>query len=73
MAEAALVGFLVNLRATDLVATTHDVDDGFLAAHELADDFVDEAFLDERLDSGWGFDGRLSARPGTANAVRREV
>jgi len=31
----------------------------------LADDFVDEAFLDERLDSLWSFDGRLSALPGT--------
>jgi hypothetical protein len=58
--EAALVGFLVHLGAADLFPAAHHIDHRFLAALQLAQDFVDEAFLDERQQSLGGFDLRLS-------------
>src|SRR5882672_1373300 len=67
LAEGALVGFLVDLRAAHLVAAADHVDHGFLAAHELAADRIDEAGLDERFDSFRDlqrrFLRRLGARP----------
>jgi hypothetical protein len=51
--EAALLGLFVNLRATYLFATANHIDLGLLAAHELADDLVDEAILDQRFNSFW--------------------
>ncbi len=62
LAEAALVRLFVHFRAAHLAAAAHDVDHRFLAAHELAHDFVDEAFLDQRQQSCGGFHGGLSAR-----------
>ena len=54
LAEAALVGFLVDLGAARLVAAAHHVDHRLLAAHQLAHDRVDQAFVDQRLQSlGW--------------------
>ena len=73
--EGALFGFLVDLGAADFLAAAHDEDDRFLAAHELAEDFVDEAFLDQRKQSFRGFDGRLfalaQARMGTGRFYAR--
>ncbi|MDT4846818.1 hypothetical protein FQZ97_808530 [compost metagenome] len=52
LAEAALVGFLVDLGAARVLAAAHDVHHGLLAAHELAHDAVDQPFVDEGLQSG---------------------
>ena len=48
LAEAALLGVLVDLRATDRVAAAHHVHGGFLTAHQLGNDFVDQTFFDQR-------------------------
>jgi len=48
LAEAALLRILVDLRTTDRIAAADYVYGGFLAAHQLADDFVDQALFDER-------------------------
>ena len=53
--EAALRGFFVDLGATDVVAATHYINGGFLATHQLAHDFVDQAFFNQGLDSFWCF------------------
>ena len=52
--KAALIDFLVNLRATDLVAALDDIHGGFLAAHQLANNSVNNAILDQRHYSVWG-------------------
>ena len=49
--EAALTGFLEHLGATPLCATAHHIDLGFLAAHQLADDLVDQSIFEQRLES----------------------
>ena len=49
LAEAALVGFLVDLGATQAVAATHHIDRGFLAAHQRAHDLVDQTVFDQRF------------------------
>ena len=46
VAEAALIGFLVHLGAADMLAAPHDVYRGLLAAHQLTDDLVHEAFFE---------------------------
>jgi hypothetical protein len=51
LAKAALIGLFVNLGATDLVAATNHIDLGFLAAHQLTNDLVDKAVLDQRFNS----------------------
>ena len=60
LAEAARVGFFVYLRAANILPAADHVDHGFLAAHELADDFIDEALFDERFNSFRDFHGHLS-------------
>ena len=55
LAEAAFAGFLVDLGTAYLVAATHHIDRGFLAAHQLADDLIHQAVFDERSDSFRGF------------------
>lgn len=63
LAEAALVGFLVDLGRARLAATAHDVDIGFLAALELARNAIDQTFVDQALQAGGGFHGlRRQAR-----------
>ena len=66
LAEAALLGVLVDFRAARGVAAAHHVDGGFLAAHQLADDFVDQAFFDQREQTFRSFhataEGRRAAR-----------
>ena len=57
--EAAPVGFLVHLGASRLTARAHHEHHRLLAAHELAHDALDEAFLDERLEAG----GNSQLRP----------
>ena len=49
LAETAFVGLLVDLGAAQLLATAHHVDRRFLAAHQRAQHFVDQAVLDQRL------------------------
>jgi hypothetical protein len=53
--ESALVGFLVNLCATNLVAALDNVDRRLFSALELAQDFVYQAVFDEWFDSFWDF------------------
>src|SRR3546814_10659081 len=48
--EAALRHVLVDLGATHLAAAVHDIDGGLLAALERAQDLVDDAIVDERLE-----------------------
>jgi hypothetical protein len=48
----------VYLGATNVLAATNDIDGGFLAAHQLTQDFVNQAFLNERDESFRGFHGR---------------
>ena len=57
LAEAALLGIFVNLGATNVFATAHDIDGGFLAAHQLPEHLVNEAFFNEGGQSFWGFHG----------------
>ena len=57
LAEAALVGFLVDLGAADFLAAAHEIDRGLLAALELADDVVDESVLDEGFEGARNLDG----------------
>src|SRR4029077_11738780 len=61
LAEGALFVFLVALGAAHLAAAAHHVDHGFLAAHQLAADRIDEAGLDERFDSLRDFQKGFSA------------
>ena len=51
LAKAALVGFLVDLGAADVVAAAHDEHHRFLAAHELAHDVVDQTVFDQGFES----------------------
>ena len=51
LAETALLGVLVDLGAADLVAAADDIDGRFLAAHQLAQHLVDQAFDHQRLES----------------------
>ena len=53
--EAALPHVAIDLGAADLAAGAHGVDRGFLAGFEGAEDFVDDAVVDERLEAGRGF------------------
>ncbi len=55
LAEAALVGFLVDLGAARVVAAAHHEDHRFLAAHELAHDGIDHAVFDQGKESLRGF------------------
>ena len=48
LAETALLRVLVDLRATRRIAAAHDIDRRLLAAHQLADDLVDQPFLEQR-------------------------
>ncbi|MNV65361.1 hypothetical protein D3C71_1580530 [compost metagenome] len=57
LAKAAVVGLFVDLGAERVVATAHHKNHGFLAAHELANHGVDQAFLDEGLQAGGCFHG----------------
>ena len=72
LAEAAVVGLFVDLGAARFVATTHHVDHGFLATHELADHGVDQAFLNEGLQAGGCFHGGI-LRPGRNPLARHRV
>ena len=55
LAKAAVVRFFVDLGAAGFVTAAHHVDHGLLAAHELPDHGVDQAFLDEGLQAGGSF------------------
>src|SRR5678816_4204146 len=48
LSKAALVRFLVDLGAARLLAAVNDIDHRLLAAHQLAHDRVDQAFLEQR-------------------------
>ncbi|MNC07698.1 hypothetical protein D3C75_552540 [compost metagenome] len=56
--EAALGGLFIDFGAADLVAAAHHIDVGFFAAHQPADDIVDQAVINQRLDSIWNFHDR---------------
>ena len=71
LVEAALVGFLVDLCATYLVAALDDIDRGFLSAHQLAQDAVYHAVLDERLDSLGDFHRVIICMTGDVNDSRK--
>ncbi|MDZ7854335.1 MAG: hypothetical protein U5L98_17315 [Halomonas sp.] len=47
--ETALLGLLEDLGTAPLAVGAHDVHLGFLAAHQLALDRVDQAVVDQRL------------------------
>jgi len=47
LAETALVGFFINLRAAYLFSAAHYIDRGFLATHQLTDNLIDKAILDD--------------------------
>jgi hypothetical protein len=47
VAEAALIGFLVDFGAANVFAAANDIDGGLLAAHQLAEHLIDEAFFNE--------------------------
>src|SRR5688500_6742662 len=55
LAKTALMGFFVNFRATYFFYAAHHIDRGFLATHQLTDDLIDEAILNQRFNSFWGF------------------
>ena len=59
--EAALPHVAIDLGAADLRAGAHRVDRGFLAGLEGAEDFVDDAVVDQRLQAGGGFHESLRA------------
>jgi len=46
--KTALLRVLVDLGATRRFAAAHDIDCRLLAAHQLADDFVDKSFFEKR-------------------------
>src|SRR6185369_1547319 len=78
LAEAALRRLLVDLGAARLADTVmgaaHDIGHGFLAAHELANDRIDQAFVNERLEARRGFHGALSGMsPSAACDVGRRT
>ena len=56
--EAALGRLFIDFGAADLVATAHHIDVGLFAAHQPADDLIDQAVINQRLDSIWNFHGR---------------
>src|SRR3546814_13083462 len=60
--EAALRHVLVDLRAAHLAAAAHHVHGRLLAALEWAQDLVDDAIVDERLEGGGRFHGFLASR-----------
>ncbi len=69
--EAALVGFFVNLGATDFVAALHDIDGGFFAALELAQHIVNESVFDEGGNSFWCLhQSKVCINTGCAGAAR---
>ena len=55
--EAALACFLVNLRAAHILATSNHIHLSFLATHQLTEDFIDEAVINQWLQSCWYFHG----------------
>ena len=55
--ETALTHVAVHLGAADLVAGAHGVDRGFFTGFQGAEDFVDDAIVDEWLQAGRGFHG----------------
>jgi hypothetical protein len=57
LAEAALLGFLVDLGAAQVVAALDNIDHCLLAAHQLADHLVDQAVGDQGQESARGFHG----------------
>ena len=59
LAETALIGFLVDFGAANRFAAANDIDGGLLAAHQLANHLIDEAFFDECGESVRGFHGGL--------------
>ncbi len=56
--EAALGRLFIDFGAADLVAAAHHIDVGLFAAHQPADDVIDQAVINQRLDSIWNFHGR---------------
>src|SRR3546814_7010116 len=57
--EAALCHVLVDLRAAHLATAAHHVHGRLLAALEGAQDLVDDAIVDERMEGGGRFHGIL--------------
>ncbi|MCY1426203.1 hypothetical protein D9M71_420190 [compost metagenome] len=55
LAEAALVGLLVDLGAAQLIAATHHIHGCFLAAHQRTQHLVDQAILGQWLKAFWCF------------------
>src|SRR5688500_3396880 len=55
LAKTALMGFFVNFRATYLFSAAHHINRGFLATHQLTDDLINQAILNQRFNSFWGF------------------
>ncbi len=70
LAEVALLGVLVDLGAANLVAAADHVDRGLLAAHQLAGDFVDQAFFGQRNESGRDFHRPECTKPNSGRAAR---
>ena len=63
LAKAALVGFLVDFGAAGFIAAANHINHRFLAAHELADDGIDQALFNEGLESWRCFHACHCARP----------
>ena len=64
LAEAAVVGLLVDLGAADFLPDPDHEDVGLLAAAHLGDDLVYDAVFDEGKEAG-GFSSGLGLGPGT--------
>ncbi len=69
LAETALFGVFIDLRAARGLAAADHVDGGFLAAHQLRDDFVDQALFDEREQTFRCFHAATGARWGADRPV----
>ena len=53
--KTAIRNILVNLCATNLLATTHKKNLSLLTAHQRTNDFINQTVLDQRLNSLWYF------------------
>ena len=73
LAEATLIGILVHLGAANRFAAANDIDGGLLAAHQLANHLIDEAFFDECGESVRGFHGGLGFGLAGCFVTRREA
>src|SRR5207247_9707593 len=69
--EASLRQVSIDLGAARVRPRAHEINCGFLAALEGADDFVDHAIIDQGLQGGGCLHESLRAYWGTARSARR--